>query len=69
MPIRRISKSASAHVMSKTEGKRLFEHEVLTTTGLTPEEFIQKWETGQFPDSSKYVRLAMMIPLGRYQSA
>ncbi|HJU06249.1 MAG TPA: hypothetical protein VJ692_13965 [Nitrospiraceae bacterium] len=51
--------------ISREKGKKLFEREVRKVTHLSTEEFIEKWENGELPDRSDYVRLSMMIPLGR----
>ena len=56
-------------VVPKEEVKRLFEEEVYTTTGLSTEQFIEKWKKGELEDTTANARLVMMIPLEHYKSA
>ena len=49
----------------------LFDEQARTTLGITGEEFIRRWDAGEFdtvaddPDHPEILRLAMMLSFGR----
>jgi hypothetical protein len=57
--------------VTPAEGLRIFDEAARTWTGMSGEEFIQRWESGEFaeiPDDlahRRYVDLILMMPLAR----
>lgn len=53
------------------EGRRLFDEMARTWTGMSGEEFIARWEAGEYADliesedNRRIIDLIVMIPLGR----
>jgi hypothetical protein len=56
------------------EGRRVFDSAVRSQMGISGEEFIRRWEAGEYwevadqPESRHIGRLIMMIPLARQDS-
>jgi hypothetical protein len=61
-------------IASPEEGHRIFDEAVRAGMGISGEEFIRRWEAGEYwevadqPDTRHIGRLIMMIPLARQDS-
>ncbi len=53
------------------EGRALFDHQARALLGISGEEFLERWERGEYrevadtPDNRHIVSLAMLIPFAR----
>lgn len=60
------------HYMTKQEAQEFFDEEAMKTLGISGEEFLRRWEAGDWqpvPDDTegrKIARLSMKIPVARY---
>jgi hypothetical protein len=60
--------------VSAEEGRQMFDEAARELVGMSGEEFIRRWEAGEFesiPDDLEhrnYIELALMIPLARQES-
>jgi hypothetical protein len=56
------------------EGRRLFDYQARKLLGISGEEFLRKWDAGEYrdvadaPEQRHIMRLAMLIPFGRQES-
>lgn len=56
------------HIASKQEGLRLFDHQARKTLGISGEEFLARWDRGDFrgvadpTEARKVRRMAALIP-------
>ncbi len=56
------------HIASEQEGRRLFDHQARKTLGISGEEFLAKWDRGEFrrienpTEARKVRRMASLIP-------
>jgi len=63
------------HFVSKQEAREFFESEAMKTLGITGEEFVRRWEAGEWqpvPDDTegrKIARLSMIIGLHDYANS
>jgi len=54
------------HELSEEEAHALFEREVRTRLGISPEEFVRRWSAGELDPEDPDVRMvAMILPLAR----
>ncbi|MBA3450077.1 MAG: hypothetical protein H0T18_02560 [Chloroflexia bacterium] len=59
------------HFVTPEEGRAMFDREAQKTLGISGEEFLRRWDSGEYrpvPDDTegrKFGRLAMMIPFAR----
>lgn len=57
--------------LTDEEGRQLFDTSARRTMGMSGEEFIRRWDAGEFAeiaddaDHPEIMRLAMLIPFGR----
>lgn len=60
------------HFVSKQEARELFDREAMKTLGISGDEFLRRWEAGEWqpvPDDTegrKVARLSMKIPFARF---
>lgn len=53
------------------EGRELFDEQARRLMGMSGEEFLRRWDDGEFrdvttgPEHGKLIRLVMLIPFGR----
>lgn len=65
---------ARNRVLSSEEGRALFEREAQRILGLSSEEFLRRWDAGEYrnlPDTEetrRVMRVAFLIPFGRPHS-
>jgi hypothetical protein len=63
------SKQSKVKELSTKQAKALFDRQVRHHfRGMSGQEFIRKWDKGEFngnSDSSKVMRIAMLLPFGR----
>jgi hypothetical protein len=59
-------------VVSAEEGRALFDGRARETVGMSGDEFIRRWDAGEFrpvacntPEGRKINRLVMLMPFGR----
>ena len=58
-------------VLSDEEARAIFEEQARTTMGMSGEEFIRRWEAGEFdaiaddPDHREVMRLVMLMDFAR----
>jgi hypothetical protein len=63
------------HIVTPEEGVALFDQQAHKTLGISGEEFLRRWDAGEYwpvPDTvegRKIGRLAMMIPFARRTTA
>ena len=56
------------HIATELEGHRLFDHQARRTLGISGEEFLARWDQGDYrqiadaAEARKVHRLAMLIP-------
>lgn len=50
------------------EGRRIFEQQAQQRLGITGQEFIRRWDAGEYEavDTPEVIGLAMLLPLGRH---
>ena len=59
------------HWLTPEEGRAMFDAEAMATVGLTGDEFLRRYDTGELdciidgPDHMKLIDLIMLIPLVR----
>lgn len=54
--------------LSREEGRRVFDRAARTNLGMSGEEFLRKWDAGEFgadPEDPRVVTVAMLIHLER----
>ena len=64
----RKNKMARVRTLTPKEAKKFFEREALRRLKMSGEEFIRKWDTGQFngkSNSAEVLHVAMLLPFGR----
>jgi hypothetical protein len=72
MPV--VATTEAATTLSAEEGRDLFEHEARRLLGISGDEFLRRWDAGDYrdlpdtPDAWKAMRLAFLIPFGRPES-
>lgn len=60
------------HYPSKQEAQRFFDAEAMNTLGISGNEFLRRWEAGEWQpvpndtEGRKIARLSMKIPFARY---
>jgi hypothetical protein len=63
-----------ASVLPAAEARALFEQEAWRLAGMSAEQFLEKWEAGDYrdlddtPEGRQIAYLAMLIPFGRPDS-
>ena len=63
------------HAVSKQEAHELFEEQAMKTLGISGDEFVRRWEAGEYqpvPDDTegrKIARLSMIIGFHRYANS
>lgn len=71
MAVQRAEYPNSEWIISKAEGRALFESEVQRRLGISSEEFFRRWDEGEYldtPDTPEFreiYHVAMLIPFGR----
>lgn len=60
-------KNGTLHVASAQEARAIFDRAARRELGISGEEFLRKWEAGEFkdPDRPDVMRVAMLLPLAR----
>lgn len=64
-------KNGRVHYLSREEGRALFDAQAREQMGMSGDEFIRRWEAGEFdavidgPDHNKLMDLALLMPFGR----
>jgi hypothetical protein len=60
--------SRRIRVLSRGEGRRLLDRQARRHLGVSGEEFVRRWETGQFDsrrDRPEVMRVASLLPFAR----
>jgi len=58
--------AAAPHELSREEGLALLDRQARRYLGMSGDEFVQAWRSGQFdqdPDRPEVMRVAMLLPL------
>lgn len=55
------------HMMTKDEARQMFERQAQRWLGMNGEEFLRRWESGQYDetDDSRVLQVALLVPLVR----
>ncbi len=59
------------HIATAREGKELFDHQAKKTLGISGDEFLKRWDAGEYrglndaPEGRKVRRLVMLLPFAR----
>lgn len=67
MPIKTAA-AVKVRRLTAREARRLFDREARRHLGISGQEFLRRWDTGQFngkADTSPVRRVAMLMPFGR----